>query len=182
MSDAFETNMRIIAGENLQPTQEKQLSDADKKKISESYFQLFFNLTYTNWLRGKSLGEAWYASLQQIKQFVESKKGNNNAALYLRQIFASHKAKWAQVIMTSKHRDDVLQATPEQKQKWAQRAAQNTTAALNALGDIIKTYSQPTQDNKKTQNAQPIDFKVAAQKMQMLIMLKARNREKGAAA
>ena len=38
MSDAFETNMRIIAGENLQPTQEKQLSDADKKKISESYF------------------------------------------------------------------------------------------------------------------------------------------------
>lgn len=179
MTDNFETNMRLVAGENLHPTQEKQLSDVDKKKISESYFQLFFNLTYTNWLRGKTLGEAWYVSLQQIKQFVESKKGNNPAALYLRQIFASHKAKWSQVMMTSNHRDDVLQPTPEQKQNWSQRTAQNTTAALNALADIIKTYSQQEQDNNKIQTT---DFKSAAQKMQLLIMLKTKGREKGAAA
>lgn len=181
MKDLFETNMRIIAGENLEKNQEKQLSDIDKKKITDAYFKLFFNLTYTNWLRGKTLGEAWYASLAQLEQYVNNKKGVNSASLYLKQIFAAHKTKWSQVMMTNKHRDDVLQATPEQKQKWTQETAKNTTSALNTLNETIKEFAQ-TQD--KAQTMQNNSYQVAAEKMRMLIMMRIqqRNRQSGMAA
>lgn len=181
MNDAFKTNMQIIAGEEPQKTQGKQLSDADKKKISEQYFKLFFNLTYTNWLRGKTLGESWYTALQQIEQFVNSKNAKNPAALYMRQVFAAHKAKWSQVMMTNKHREDVLQATPEQKQKWNQLAAQNVTTAINSLNGALKTYELPEQKAEKAQ-AQQDSVKLAAQKMQMLIMLRMKQNQRGMAA
>ena len=45
MIDAFDKNMMIIAGENPKSTQEKQLNATDKKKISDEYFKLFFNLS-----------------------------------------------------------------------------------------------------------------------------------------
>ena len=182
MNDAFEKNMQIIAGANLQNEQEKQLSAADKKKLSDNYFKLFFNLSYTNWLRGRSLGEAWYIAIKQMQQFIENKNGNNQASLYLRQIFASHKAKWSQVMMTSQHRDDILELTPEQKQNWNQRVAQNTTSALNILNDIIKTYSKPSSDNNKQAQTQQSDLKMAVQKMQTLIMLQLKNKQNGTAA
>lgn len=182
MTDAFNKNMQIISGVENSKTQDKQLSDADKKVISESYFKLFFNLTYANWLRGKTLGESWFTALSQLEQFVKSKNANNQAALYLRQIFAAHKTKWAHVMMTNKHRDDVLQPTPEQKQKWNQQTAQNVTAAMNSLNTTLKIYDLSEQKNNKSQTAQQDAFKIAAQKMQMLIMLQMKQKQSGMAA
>lgn len=179
MTDAFDKNMQIISGAENLKTQDKQLSDTDKQKISEAYFKLFFNLTYTNWLRGKTLGNSWFTALSQLEQFVKSKNGNNQAALYLRQIFAAHKTKWDQVMMTNKHRDDVLQPTPEQKQKWNQRTAKAVTDSMNSLNGILKTYEVPEQKNNKPQTAQQDAFKIAAQKMQMLIMLQMKQKQNG---
>lgn len=178
MNNAFEKNMRIIAGEEPQKMQGKQLSDADKKKISEEYFKLFFNLTYINWLRGKTLGESWYLALQQIEQFVNSKNAKKPAALYMRQVFAAHKAKWSQIMMTNKHREDILQTTPEQKQKWNQQTAQNVSASMNYLNAALKTYELPEQKAEKAQ-AQQNSMKLAAQKMQMLIMLRMKQNQRG---
>ena len=169
MNEAFEKNMRIIAGENMHDNQSKQLSEQDKNKLSESYFKLFFNLTYNNWLRGKKLGESWYTALNQLEQFITSKKSNNPASLYLRQIFASNKTKWAQVMMTSKHRDDVLQPTPEQKQNWNQIASKNISNALTMLNETIKAYT-PTEQ---------MTFKKATQQIPLWFLQK--QRQKGMA-
>ena len=179
MMDDFDKNMQVIAGADSQQNQELQLSDADKKKLSEQYFKLFLNLTYTNWLRGKTLGQAWYTALSQLEQFIKNKKSHNPASLYLRQIFAAHKTKWAQVMMTNKHRDEVLDIKPELKQKWAQRAAQNTTSALNALNEIEKSYTKPQESDKKHTNN---ELKIAADKMQLMIMLQMKKNQKGMAA
>ena len=40
-NDEFSTNMKIIAGVNVQRDEQKrELADADKKKLSSAYFQL----------------------------------------------------------------------------------------------------------------------------------------------
>lgn len=179
MNDAFNEKLQIIAGTESSQKAEKQLSEADKKKISESFFKLFFNLSFTNWLRGKTLGASWYTALQQLEQFVNSKNGKNPASLYLRQIFAAHKIKWNQVMMTNKHRDDMLNPTPEQKQKWNQRVAQNVHSSMTSLNDTLKSYELPEQKTEKSQSAQQDAIKLAAQKMQMLIMLRLKQNQRG---
>lgn len=179
MIDAFDKNMMIIAGENPKSTQEKQLNATDKKKISDEYFKLFFNLTYSNWLRGGNLGAAWYSAIEQIKQFVTAKNANNPASMYMRQIFVAHNARWAQVMMTNRHRNDVIDAPATQKQSWRERAAKNTTAALKALNDTVAAYTPRAQAKANATNAQPAQvdaLRSAAQKMQMLIMTQMRQR------
>lgn len=180
MNDAFNKNMQIITGKEPQSDKAKQLSESDKKKISKFYFRLFFNLAFTNWLRGKTLGQSWYMALSQLEQFVKSKNANNPAALYLRQVFAAHKARWSQVIMTNKHRDDMLQGSPEEKKQWNQRVAKSVSEAMNTLNDTLKAYDLPEQQKSENkQSAQQDVFKNAAQKMQMLIMLQLKQKQNG---
>lgn len=180
MNDDFNKNMQIITGANPQNSTVKQLTDADKKKISDAYFSLFFNLTFTNWIRGGNLGNAWYKALSQIKQFVGAKQPSNPATMYMRQICAAHNARWAQVMMTNKHRDDVLDATPEQKQQWNARTAQNTTNALKILNDTVAAYTATQQkDTQQSQASQSDAIKIAAQKMQMMILMQMRQKQNG---
>lgn len=179
MNDDFDKNMQIISGADVQKRNAVQLSAADKKKISDAYFKMFFNLTFTNWLRGGNLGTAWYKALSQIKQFVGTKNPSNPAAMYLRQIYAAHNARWAQVMMTNPHRDDVITATADIKQKWNTRATQNTAAALQVLNSTITAYALQQQNNKSTTVPQSDAIKIAAQKMQMMILMQMRQNQNG---
>lgn len=129
MNDDFNKYMQIIAGANINKSPDGQLTDTDKKNLGDAYFQLFYNLAATNWIRGGTLGTAWYHAISQIKQFVASKNAANPVALYLRQIFAAHKARWAQLMMTSPHRDDTVDA-PSEKNK-------NGKSALRAGYQIL---------------------------------------------
>ena len=81
MEDKFNQYMKIIAGESIQKKQEKVLSEEDKKKISSAYFQLFYNISFANWLKGASLGQAWYKAIEQIKSFISSKTHENPATM-----------------------------------------------------------------------------------------------------
>lgn len=177
MINAFDKNMQIITGNSIDDTKEKNLSKIDKKKISDAYFKLFFNLTYTNWLRGKNLGESWYTSLNQLEQYVKNKKSDNVAALYLRQIFAAHKTRWSQIMMTHENRDDFLNPTPEQKKQWLQDTARNITSAMNTLNKVIKEFSQSNQSANINSSKKGI-YHSGAEKIQMLIMMQLKQNQK----
>lgn len=181
-NDEFSTNMKIIAGVNVQRDEQKrELADADKKKLSSAYFQLFYNLTFANWLRGGNLGTAWYRALAQMQQFVNSKSAKNPAGLYLRQVLSAHKARWAQVMMTSPHRNDVISASPEKIQQWNQRVARATTQAMNGLNTTLAQYEKNVpHTTTNVTNAQGTDaYKIAMQKMQQMIILEIQKRQNG---
>lgn len=180
MQDNFNQYMKIIAGEKPQRTQEKTLSEADKKKISAAYFQLFYSLSFANWLKRTSLGQAWYKAIEQLKSFISSKSPENPATMYMRQIFAAHKAKWSQLIMTSPLKDTQIECTPEKKQEWNMRVAKNTTDALKNLNDMLALYKTNEQPKQKT--VQQSEFLSAQQKMQMLIMWQMQNQNERHAA
>lgn len=180
MEDQFNQYMKIIAGENIQKKQEKVLSEADKKKISAAYFQLFYSLSFANWLKGTSLGQAWYKAIEQLKSFISSKSSENPATMYMRQIFAAHKAKWSQLIMTSPLKDTKIECTPEKKQEWNMRVAKNTNEALKNLNDTLALYETKEQKNQKP--VQQSEFLSAQQKMQMLILWQMQNQNERHAA
>lgn len=171
MELSFNQAMQMVAGQNPQKKQEKELSAEDKKKISSAYFQLFYALTFSHWLQGKSLGQAWYKALEQTKAFIASKNPSNQATMYMRQIFAAHKAKWSQHIMTSPMKDEVLELTPEKKQEWNMRVAKSTTEALNTLKEKFAAYEPKKQEVQKPNS----EFLSAQQKMEMLIMWQIQN-------
>lgn len=166
MNDDFNKYMQIISGANLKKSQEKQLSDADRKKLSDAYFELFYNLTATNWVQGGNLGHAWYVAINQMKSYVATKSAKNPAGLYLRQLFAAHNARWGQLMMTSPHREDTVDVSAEKRAEWKQRIAQKINAALKTLNTITAEYEL------KKQNPQL--FNMAAQNIAMQIQLRAR--------
>lgn len=163
MNTEFQQKMAIVAGHTQQ--KKVELTQADKKKISVAYYKLFFALSMTMWLRGKTLGAAWHTALAQMKSYVESKNKNNPAAMYLNQVFVAHSTKWQQVMMTSLNKDEKLKLTPETQADWMKKTAQRTNDALKTLGETLKQH-----EPKQPQKAQVPQMMNAQQKMQLLIL------------
>ena len=69
--------------------------------------------------------------------------------MYMRQIFAAHKAQWSKRIMTSPNKDKILNCPPEKKQEWNMRIAKNTNEALKTLNDTLALYAEKEQKNQK---------------------------------
>lgn len=141
MNTEFDRYMYIIAGGTDKKAPQQTLDKNDQNNIAKAYFQLFNNLCAVNWLRGGSLGQAWYTTLNQIKQFIAAKNPKNPSVMYMRQIFAAHNTKMSQMMMTGQHRDDEIIATPQQRQEWNMRVAPNVTNAMNAINAIIAKYN-----------------------------------------
>ena len=183
MNDDFNKYMQMIAGQSPQKSGEQQLSDADKKKLSDAYFELFFNLSAINWLRGGNLGHAWYAAMAQMKSYTKSKNANNPASMYIRQIFAAHNARWSQIMMTNPHRDDIIDAPTEKRQEWLKRVSPKVSDMLKTLNETIAVYNV-NDDKNKNQSGQNITqnaYTDAAKRMQMMILMRMREhvRENG---
>lgn len=173
MADDFNKNMQIIMGKSAQ--RDVELSADDKKNLSTAYQKLFANLTYNHWLRGGTLGKAWYNTLTQMKQFIQSMGTSGPAAMYLRQMFASHSAEWAKVMMTNPNRETVLDVDEKTKSEWNRRTATDLTGARESILAMVNKYkaaekSARASDNNTTKS--PDMFNAAAQKIRMLMILR----------
>lgn len=178
MADEFDKNIQMIMGKSV--NQAPQLSADDKKSIAVAYQKLFANLTYNNWLRGGTLGNAWYKTLSQMKQFIQSNGTASPAAMYMRQIFASHSAEWSKVMMTNPNRESVLDVDEKTRAKWNARTAQEMTAARESMMAMVKKYQAAEKDaSSKNKTATQDAFRAAAQKMQMLMILQMRQKQNG---
>lgn len=168
MIDDFQKNMTLIAGGNDPQAQEKQLSAEDKKKISDAYFKLYYSLTFAGCMRGMTLGQAWFKALEQVKSYISAKNANNPAALYMKQIYAAHNARWSKLIMTSPNKDVKITCPPEKQAAWNSRIAQDTNSALGVLNTTLAAHQAKIQP--QVQNNQAA-FMSAHQKMQMMLQL-----------
>lgn len=177
MNDDFNKYMQMIAGQSPQKSGEQQLSDADKKKLSDAYFELFFNLSAINWLRGGNLGHAWYAAMAQMKSYTASKNANNPASMYIRQIFAAHNARWSQIMMTNPHRDDIIDAPTEKRQEWLKRVSPRVSAALKTLNETIAHYTPQATEQKSATAKSNATSAAAFKQAQAIILMQMRMRQ-----
>lgn len=177
MNNTFEQYMAVIAGGNIAKNQEKQLSAAEKKQISESYFKMFCGLAFVNWIQGGTLGQAWFKALEQVKSFISAKNANNPAAMYMKQIFAAHNTRWSKLIMTSPNKDSQASVSPEQRAEWIARATRDTNAGLNSLNQILAQYR--VAEPNMAQKPQPDQFLTAQQKMQMILQWQMHQNQRG---
>lgn len=144
-----------------------ELSPEEKKQLSGAYFELFFALTASNWAnKGKTLGQAWYTALQQIESWIKAQNGLNPTTLYLKQLFASHKVKWQQVMMNSKNKDQVLECSLEELAAWKSKAAKDTSKNLEILNSIMKKYKEV----EKAKSEKPKEYQIAKEQMIKMYM------------
>lgn len=140
MDAELQRNLQILMGQST-PNKTPELTAGEKQKLADAYDELFFGLAGANWANGdKTLGAAWYAALQQIGGMMGAKDKNNPAAMHLNQIFAAHRIKWSQRLMTSQSKDKKMAMVQEIKQKWKTDRAKQIGNAMAVINAIIQKY------------------------------------------
>jgi len=172
MEQTLEQNMAIVMGQKV--PKELELSRDDKEKLSAAYFKLYFGLTFANWLRGGTLGAAWHRAMQQVAAMINSKNAANPAAMYLRQVHAAHKARWAKVIMTNPNRDKEIECSDKNRAKWTGAANKNVGDAMATVNGVLAAYK-----SAEKPDAKPAQYATAAQKLQAIIISQMKERQLG---
>ncbi len=145
----YEKVMELITAKNNDTHQEDMISNADKEKISQAYFQLFYALTLSHWMRSGTLGQAWYKALEQVKTFISAQDKLNPAVSYMQQLSFSHNLRWSKIMMTNKNKDQTLQHTTEDMDTWKQYVINDVNKALETLKGMIKQYAKQNKDIQK---------------------------------
>lgn len=176
MNDNFQQAMTLVSGQTPQKAQEKQLTPEDKKKIYDAYFQLYYNLTLVNWLKGGGLGQAWFKALQQLKSFVSSKRNENPAVVYMHKMYAAHNTRWSKILMTHPYKDETIKCPTDKKQEWEKTASKNINSGLGVLNEHLRKY-----ETKQSQTQKPESVFISTQKqMQMILQWQMQQKMRGA--
>lgn len=165
MNNEFNNYMQLISGQEPQTSNKNQIDAADCEQIVAAFLQMFNSLAAAHWMRGNTLGAAWYKALQQTKQFIMSKNPDNPVIMYLRQVFAAHRANISRQMMTSPHRDDVIKSVPEKIHQWNTQIATNTTSALNTINTITAKYNIRNKGQHNTTITPPDVLRATVQKI-----------------
>lgn len=135
--------MTVMAGD---------LPHETRRELSHAYFQLYFGMSWTNWIRpNMSLGRAWQTALTQINTFVSTRDMKNPAAAYLGRINAAHQRAWPKNIMTNPRRDGILAQNPERMNEWRAYGTKQIESAMTTIAIIIARYTVRDVDMQQTQ-------------------------------
>ena len=134
MNSKLESYRLMMMGQKNAKT---ELTQKEKEQITKAYSDLVLGIISTKWAKkGKTLGQAWYDSLNEMEAFVKNKEASNSANLYLKQLFSSHKVKWQQLMMTDKNKDEILDCSTEELailSKYGQQEIAKNKAFLNGI-------------------------------------------------
>lgn len=166
MNNEIDKNTAILMGQGT-PNQIQEIKPSEQQQLTNAYLKLFFGLAGTNWEhQDTTLGAAWYRALQQINGMIGAKDKNNPAAMYLNQIFVSHRAKWSQIIMTHHHKDAYMELSPDAKPQWHTRYSKNIADAMAAINAIIMRYQQQKNAAKQQTSMSDINLAIITKQIQ----------------
>lgn len=134
----------------------QKLTPADKEKLTAAFLEMYQGLVKTNLSQDKTLGQSMYNAMQHEKTFVESKKSNDVATIYLRQIQAFYAVAQSQQSMTDPNRDKKQQFKDDAERKTFKTAAENQTkTGIKSIDAIIAEYARTNEKATQSQ-AKPI--------------------------
>lgn len=141
MNQIFQQKMAVVMNQAPMTTKQQTLMPDEKKKLTAAYLETFFGLAMTNWLRGKTLGAAWYDAIGQMDSFIKTKNQNNPAAMHLAQFHGAQRVKWNKLAMTSNARDEKIEISAEQIDAMRKLAAQYTSRGLDKMNATLAKYN-----------------------------------------
>lgn len=146
---------------------QRKLTPQEKEKLTAAFLEMYQGLVKTNLAQDKTLGQSMYNAMQHEKTFVESKKSNDVATIYLRQIQAFYAVAQSQQSMTDPNRDKKQQFKDDAARKEFKTAAENQTkTGIKSIDAIIAEYARENEKSPQSQ-AKPI-IKTAQQNRDQL--------------
>lgn len=128
----------------------RKLSAADKEKLTAAFLEMYQGLVRTNLSQNKTLGQSMYNAMKHEQMYVESKKSNDSATVYLRQIQAFYAVAQSQQSMTDPNRNKTQQfANDAERAKFARAAEQQTKDSIKSIDDIIALFQKDMQKTAK---------------------------------
>lgn len=145
----------------------QKLTPQDKEKLVAAFLEMYQGLVKTNLSQDKTLGQSMYNAMQYEKMYVESKKSNDVATVYLRQIQAFYAVAQSQQSMTDPNRDKKQQFKDDTERQTFKTAAENQTkTGIKSIDAIIAEFAHTNEQATQPQ-AKPI-IKTAAENRDQL--------------
>ena len=111
----------------------------EKQQIADNLNQLFYGLTWANWMQGMPLGQAWYTAGQQVAAYIAAKDPKNPVTMYMGQIAAVARTRIARDAMLNPYRDELIGCPPDRRDEWGAIGTKLTVPALDNLNAILTT-------------------------------------------
>lgn len=146
---------------------QRKLTPQEKEKLTAAFLEMYQGLVKTNLSQDKTLGQSMYNAMQHEKTFVESKKSNDVATIYLRQIQAYYAVEQSQQSMTNPNRDKKKQFKDDAARNTFKTAAENQTkTGIKSIDEILAEFARENEKSPQSQ-AKPI-IKTAQQNRDQL--------------
>lgn len=135
----------------------RKLSAQDKEKLTKAFLEMYNGLVRTNLGQDKTLGQSMYNAMEHEKMFVGSKKSNDAATVYLRQIQAFYAVAQSQQSMTDPNRDKKKQfANDAERAEFKRDAEQKTNSGIKSIDEMIAEFGRDTKMSQAQEQAKPI--------------------------
>lgn len=132
----------------------RKLTKEDKEQLTAAFLEMYQGLVRTNLSQDKTLGQSMYNAMEHEKMYVASKKSNDAATIYLRQIQAFYAVSQSQQSLTDPNRDKTRQfANDAERNEFKRNAEQQTSHGMKSIDAIIAEFKK---DIEKSQQAAPI--------------------------
>ncbi len=142
----------------------RKLTKSDKEQITAAFLEMYAGLVRTNLGQDKTLGQSMYNAMAHEKTYVQSKKSNDAATVYLRQIQAFYAVSQSQQSMTDPNRDKTRQfANNDERNEFKRNAEQQVQRGMKSIDEIIAEFQQEMEKTQQNpQQAKPM-IKTAAE-------------------
>lgn len=136
----------------------RKLTKEDKEQITAAFLEMYAGLVRTNLGQDKTLGQSMYNAMEHEKMYVQSKKSNDAATVYLRQIQAFYAVSQSQQSMTDPNRDKKRQfANDNERNEFKHGAEQKILHGMKSIDEIIAEFQKDMEKaQQNSQQAEPI--------------------------
>ncbi|MBR5154057.1 MAG: hypothetical protein IKW57_04675 [Alphaproteobacteria bacterium] len=118
----FERTLAMLSGQSAQEFEACQLTDADKAIIDNAIGVLYSGLSLQKWLDGLTLGAAWLAAMDALRDAIFSIPVNNTVTNYVRYATFEHIRKMKIKMTSVAHTNEYIKCPPEKRAVWTEDA------------------------------------------------------------
>ena len=152
----FEKTLAMLSGQSAAEFDARQLSDADKQIIDNAIGVLYSGLSLLKWLDGGTLGSAWLAAMDALRDAIFSIPVNNMATNYVRYATFEHIRKMKIKMTSVAHTNEYIKCPPEKRAAWTEDANTKIQNGMDIIRRKIMDWAPGTPQTPMPQSQAPI--------------------------
>jgi hypothetical protein len=164
MDADLDKTLALINGQSPSEYENTQLSESDKAQIDNAIEVLFSGLSLKRWLSDITLGDAWTAALDDLRNMIFAISVDNVASRYARVSIFKHRARWLNKINLTLHVNKKIQCPVEKRSTWLADAETKIQNGYEILYRKIMEFSSATPRKPATPDLVPVFKQVFQEK------------------